>query len=398
MPVNSRIYIPEFIDPLTHILIKSPGVFIIKGMIKIDKKTKNLVKRIKINEIAIIDHKDLDELAGKSLLEKHPKAVINVNSSISGKYPNRGPFILLKAGVTVIDNCRGNLFDILSDGDIIEIIEGSVFYKGIKIGVGNKLNLENVQVQLNKAKSNLELELKKFINNTLIYARKEKELILDIHVPDIDINFHNRHALIVVRGKDYKEDLEAVKSYIHEMKPIIIAVDGGADACLQRGYIPDVIIGDMDSITDSALQSGGEIIVHAYPDGRAPGLQRITALGLKCTTFPASGTSEDIAMLLAYEKGAELITAVGTHSHMIDFLEKGRKGMASTLLVRLKIGDKLVDAKGVSRLYKNKLQYKYFIQIILSILIPLTLISFFSPSLRQLFQLLAIKILLIFKF
>ena len=370
----------------------------LKGKVVKDKTTKNLVKNIKPGEIALIDHKDLDQIAGQSLVECQVKAVLNINKSISGKYPNQGPLTLVKSGIPLIDNCNKDLFNRLQHHEKIEIKEGEIYQQNKKIGEGNKLNVSKIKDQLKKSRKNLHQELNNFIENTLTYAHKEKDLILDLSIPDIDFNFNNRQALIVVRGINYKDDLQIIKSYINEIEPVIIAVDGGADACLEQGYIPDIIIGDMDSVSDRALFCGAKIIVHAYPDGKAPGLDRVKKLGIDPLLFPAPGTSEDIAMLLAYEKGAELITAVGTHSNMIDFLEKGRPGMASTILVRMKIGNKLVDAKGVSKLYKRNIHYHYWLQIIFSILLPLSILSFFSPPLKNFLQLLILKLSLFFDF
>ena len=136
---------------------------------------------------------------------------------------------------------------------------------------------------------------------------------------------------------------------------MLIGVDGGADALLETGYCPDLIVGDMDSVSDDALRCGAEIVVHAYRDGNAPGLERVRRLGVEPVVFPATGTSEDVAMLLADDKGASLIVAVGTHATLVEFLDKGRSGMASTFLTRLRVGGKLVDAKGVSRLYRSRI-------------------------------------------
>jgi uncharacterized membrane-anchored protein len=162
-------------------------------------------------------------------------------------------------------------------------------------------------------------------------------------------------VLIVVRGYHYKEDLVALRPYIREYRPILVGVDGGADALLEMRLKPDMIVGDMDSVSDAALQSGAELVVHAYRDGRAPGLERLERMGLHAIAFPATGTSEDVAMLLADDKGAELIVAVGTHATLVEFLDKGRAGMASTFLTRLRVGGKLIDAKGVSRLYRSRI-------------------------------------------
>lgn len=368
----------------------------IRGRVVVDKRTKELVKRIKANQIAIIDHQDIDHVASQSLVEKQVKAVLNLAPSISGNYPNNGPSILLEAGIPLIDiNINEDVS--LQDGDYIWFENGNLFRKDRKIGRGVVLTKEIITARMAKARVNMENLLSDFIDNTLIYAQREKNLIVDLNTPDIGVSFKGKHVLIVVRGANYKEDLKAIRSYIQELKPVIIAVDGGADACLENGYQPDIVIGDMDSVSDHALKKSRYIIVHAYPDGRAPGLKRIKDLGLDYILFPAPGTSEDIAMILAHDKGAELIVAVGTHSNMVDFLEKGRAGMGSTFLVRLKLGDKLVDAKGVSKLYQSKIHSYYWLQVLLAFLLPLGLIGFFSPSIKHIIQLLALRIKLFFK-
>ena len=253
--------------------------------------------------------------------------------------------------------------------------------------------MEYVERQLNKGNLNIEKELDSFIENTLEYAKKEKEIVIgNLNIPKIKTKISNRHVLIVVRGKDYKRDLEAIRVYIKEKKPILIGVDGGGDALLEFGYIPDIIIGDMDSVSDNCLKHSKEIIVHAYTDGTAPGLERINKLNISAYKFSAPGTSEDIALLLAYHYHADLIVAVGTHSNMIDFLEKGRKGMASTFLVRLKVGSKLVDAKGVNKLYKNSLEIKYLLTLGFAALLPIIILSVMFPPIKEIIQLLHMRI------
>jgi uncharacterized membrane-anchored protein len=171
-------------------------------------------------------------------------------------------------------------------------------------------------------------------------------------VPEIRTPVQGRHCLVVVRGYGHQADLAALRPYIAQVRPVLIGVDGGADALVDAGHRPDLIVGDMDSVSDATLRSGAELVVHAYPDGRSPGLGRLRRLNLPAVVFPAAATSEDIAMLLADGHGAELIVAVGGHATLGEFLDKGRGGMASTFLTRLKIGGRLVDAKGVSRLYR----------------------------------------------
>ncbi|GAV25643.1 hypothetical protein ciss_15760 [Carboxydothermus islandicus] len=369
----------------------------IRGVALLDKKTKNLIKRLKPGQIAVIDHQDIDEVAARGLIEKKVKAVINCAQSISGKYPNIGPLLLVQNGISLIDEAPRKLFDVLNEGDFLIIREGKIYRNDEFLGEGTVLDVEKIKAKMEATKENLGETMLAFIENTLHYARKETGLILGQYPPPpINTDFRGRHALIVVRGHNYQEDLKAIRIYINEVKPVLIGVDGGADALREAGYCPDIIIGDMDSVSDETLKCGAEIIVHAYPNGEAPGLKRLHELGLNAKIYPAPGTSEDIAMLLAYEKGAELIVAVGTHSNLFDFLEKGRKGMGSTFLVRLLVGAKLVDAKGVNKLYKSRLKARYLLHLIVAALIPVVIILAVSPVTRNLFRVLLIQLKLLF--
>lgn len=365
-----------------------------KGRVRVGKRTKDLVKRIEPGEWAVIDHLDLDEVAAWSLVERKVKAVLNASSFISGRYPNPGPGILLKHGIFLMDNLGKEIMELLKDGDYISIIGNNICKEKVPLAQGTVLSSNLIELKMQQAKNNLKDELDKFIANTLEYAAREKDVILNnLALPSIKTDFSGRHVLIVVRGKNYKEDLRIIKPYINEVKPILIGVDGGGDVLWDAGYHPDIIIGDMDSVKDKTLKVGAELIVHAYPDGRAPGLPRLESLGLSALTFPAPGTSEDIAMLLAYEKGASLIVAVGTHTSMLDFLEKGRKGMASTFLVRLKVGSILVDAKGVSQLYTSKgIKPKDIAFVFAAALLPMFLILDLAPATQQILRLLSLKV------
>ncbi|MDK2824560.1 MAG: hypothetical protein PWQ67_1528 [Clostridia bacterium] len=369
----------------------------LKGKVCVDRKTKNLTKRIQPGEIAVIYHPDLDEVAAQALVEAKVKAVINAGLSISGKYPNQGPAVLLKAGIPLIDNVGVNIME-LKDGQVVFIKENKIYLDNRLIGTGQKMTTERLKNLLMETQKNLGKELNKFVNNTLTYALKEKELILNnVSYPKIKTIFKGKHVVIVVRGQSYKEDLLAIKPYLNEVKPVLVAVDGGADALLELGYKPDLILGDMDSISDRALRCNAELLVHAYINGKAPGIERLKKLGLDYLIFPIPGTSEDAAMLLAHAKGAELIVAVGTHSNMIDFLEKGRAGMASTVLVRIKVGSKLIDAKGVSKLYRPKVYVGHLAQVLIAGLIPIFIVSSISPILNQFWRILILKLRLLIR-
>lgn len=372
-------------------------MFEYRGLVRVDRRTKNLVKRLRPGEIALIDHADLDHVAAESLIRQKIRLVINASPSITGKYPNPGPKMLLDAGIPILDAVGPDCFNQIQEGWIIEIRGNQVFYKQEKIGEGNLLNRDIVEALMQEAKKNIGQELEKFVQNTLEYAIKEKDMILGgLKFPEIATPLGHRHVLVVVRGLNYREDLQAVQPYIREVHPVLVGVDGGADALMEFGYQPDLIIGDMDSVSDSTLQCGAELVVHAYPDGRAPGLERLEAMGLPAKVFPAPGTSEDIAFLLAYEYGADLIVAVGSHSNMIDFLEKGRKGMASTFLVRLKVGSIMVDARGVNMLYHGRMRMKYLWLILAAALLPLILVFSIDDFTKEWFRLIWIRLRIIF--
>ncbi len=329
-----------------------PGV---TGVVRLDRRTKNLTKRLRPGEIAVIDHVDLDRVSAEALVDCKVAGVVNVADSISGRYPNLGPEILVEAGIPLVDGVGREVFSILHEGEQVRLDEGTLYRGGEAVAKGLAQDAKSVAELMEDARSGLSTQLEAFTANTLEYLRREKDLLLDgVGVPQIHTPMESRHVLIVVRGYDYREDLVALKPYIREYRPVLIGVDGGADALVENGYVPDLIVGDMDSVKDETLKCGAEVIVHAYRDGRAPGSERLERLGVESIEFPATGTSEDVAMLLADSKGASLIVAVGTHNSLVEFLDKGRSGMASTFITRLRVGAKLVDAKGVGRLYRSR--------------------------------------------
>jgi uncharacterized membrane-anchored protein len=324
--------------------------------VRVDRRTKNLTKRLKPGEIAIIDHEDIDRVSADALVSCRPAAVVNASRSMSGRYPNQGPELILAAGIPIIDNVGAEILTTVHDGDRLRIKNGAVLAGEQEVARGEVLELEQIRVEMVQARSAMSEQIESFAMNTIEYLRAERDLLIDgVGVPDIRTSVDGRHALIVVRGHHYREDLAILRSYIREYRPVLVGVDGGADAILEAGLVPDIVVGDMDSVSDRALTSGAEIVVHAYRDGRAPGAERVRALGVEPVIFAAVGTSEDIAMLLADDKGADLIVAVGTHATLEEFLDKGRSGMSSTFLTRLRVGSKLVDAKGVSRLYRSRI-------------------------------------------
>jgi uncharacterized membrane-anchored protein len=343
------------------------------GTVRLDRRTKRLVGRLRPGDIAVIDHLDLDWVAADSLVSAGVSAVLNAKPSISGRYPNLGPEVLVTAGIPLLDELGDELFQLLREGDQVRVDGDRVYLGEQLVAQGTRQGEETVAAAMVAAREGLSAQLEAFAANTMEYLRQERSLLLDgVGVPDVETEIADRHCLIVVRGYDYQADLDVLRPYIREFKPVLIGVDGGADALVEAGYTPDLIVGDMDSVSDDVLRCGAELVVHAYPDGRAPGLTRVNRLGLAAQVFPAAATSEDIALLLADEHGASLIVAVGLHWTLVEFLDKGRGGMASTLLTRLKIGGKLVEPKGVSRLYRQGIPGSSLLLLVLAALAALT--------------------------
>ena len=366
--------------PLTH-RTKTEDLPGIIGTARLDRRTKNLVKRLSPGDIAIIDHRDLDRLSADALIERQVAAVVNVSASISGRYPNHGPQVLVEAGIPLLDEAGPDVFTRVTEGTVVWL-DGEDLYVGEEvIAKGRLQTAESVQAAMEKARAGAAAQLQAFVANTLEYMTKEGGLLVDgIVTPQLRTRIEGRHVLVVVRGHHHREDLATLRSYIREFKPLMVAVDGGADTLLEAGYQPSLIVGDMDSVSDRGLQCGAELVVHAYPDGKAPGLARVENLGLSAVVCPAPGTSEDVALLLVDQKGASLIVAVGTHNTLDEFLDRGRAGFSSTFLTRLRVGGKLVDAKGVSRLYRPRVSGWALAALVLAASITMLIVLAISPA------------------
>jgi uncharacterized membrane-anchored protein len=365
----------------------------IEGRVRLGRRTKHLVKRLEPGDVAVIDHVNIDRIAAEELIATGVSAVINASPSSNGRYPNAGPLLLAQAGVRLIDVEGADPFELLVDGNLVSLAGGAVLGGGRELLRGRVLGVEELERQRGEQLERVDEALAEFAENTVAHVRQESDLLTgSVEFPATRVSFRDRHVLIVVRGDRHRRDLKALRAYIRDVRPIVVAVDGGADGVLEAGMKPDLIVGDMDSAGDQALRCGAELIVHAYPDGRSPGRQRLLDLGLDHTLLPAAGTSEDVAMLMAYEKGAALIVSVGAHFNLIEFLDRKRGGMSSTFLTRLRIGEKLVDAKGVSRLYNPSSPFGPMALFLAAFMVLLAIVVITSPALSDLVELVWLKI------
>lgn len=353
------------------------------GRARVGKRTKDLTKRLEAGDIAVIDHADIDRVAADGLIDAGVAAVVNAALSISGRYPNGGPMRLVKAGVLLIDDVGPSIMDAIVDGQQVRLQGGAVLVGDEELGAGHVLGEAEVQRRMDEARAGIGHELQRFAENTLEYVQREAELVFaPIVLPKLTTSFEDRHALVVVRGHDYKEDLRVLRSYIREFRPVLIGVDGGTDALLAVGLTPNIILGDFDSVSARGMEVGAELVHHVHPDGRNPGYEELQAFGKPYVELVVEGTSEDAAMLLAYEGGAKLIVAVGTHDTMVEFLDKGRAGMSSTFLTRLRLGPMLVDAKGVARLYEPTVRRGDLILLVLAALLVMVIVTLVSEPLQ----------------
>jgi uncharacterized membrane-anchored protein len=353
------------------------------GPARVGRRTKDLVKQLQPGEIAVISHADLDRVAADGLIEAQVAAVVNAAVSITGRYPNGGPLRIVSAGIPLIDGADDAVMDLIGDGDRITVDATGILRDGRRLSAGELLTLPLIEEKMEAARDAIGDELERFAVNTLEYIEKEARLTFaPVKLPPIRTKFDGRHALVVVRGHDYREDLRALRAYILEFHPVLIGVDGGADALLEMRLKPDMIIGDFDSLSEKAWTCGAELVHHVHPDGRAPGREALQERGVEYHEFFIEGTSEDAAMLLAYELRAKLIIAVGTHATMVEFLDKGRAGMSSTFLTRLRIGPMLVDAKGVSQLYAGRVRRRDIAILIAAGLVAMLAVALASEELR----------------
>ena len=355
-----------------------PGVI---GTARLDRSTKRLTPRLQPGDIAVVDHVDLDRVSADALVAAGVAAVVNTAPSISGRYPNLGPEILVDAGIPLLDVVGPEVFGQLRDGETVRVHDGSLYCGERFLVAGDAQDTASVGAATADARTGLATQLEAFAANTREYLLQERDLLLDgVGVPEISTVLGGRPALIVARGYDYLDDLAALRPYIRDHRPVLVGVDGGADALLEVGLRPDLIVGELDAVTDQALTSGAEVVLHADRDGRAPGLERVRDLGVPAVLFPAAGTSEDVALLLADAAGASLLVAVGTHATLVEFLDKGPQGMASTFLTRLRVGAKLVDAKAVSRLYRRQISVWSLLLLVLATVIAMAAAVYVSSA------------------
>jgi uncharacterized membrane-anchored protein len=338
------------------------------GVARVDRRTGDLLRRIGPGDIVVLDQLDLDRATADALVAAGVAGVVNASPSISGRFPNLGPELLVDAGIPLIDGVGVHALREIREGSRLRLHAGTVYSGDREVARGTQQSAETIADQMIEAKAGMSAQLEAFSANTIEFLRRERTLILDgIGVPELRVPVRGRQVLVVASGTDHVEDLKQLKRYISEHRPVFIGVDGGADALREAGYKVDVLVGDPDTVSTSTLTSGAEVVIPAQPDGHAPGLERIQDLGIGAVTFPASGNSEDLALLLADAHGACLVVTVGFQATLREFLDGGRAGSnPSTFLTRLKLGSKLVDGKAAASLHRSRVSAVAVVLLVLA--------------------------------
>lgn len=325
------------------------------GVARVDRRLPRLLDRLNAGDIAIIDLPDLDRTSAESLVAAKVSAVVNAQPSISGRYPNLGPEVLVANGILLLDDVGTEIFSAVRDGAKIRIADNAVHVGDKAVAHGTKQDAQSIAEAMISAKAGLAAQLENFGAGAQQHMQRERELLLDgSGVPEVRTQFKGRHVVLVANGFEHKTDLKALKHYIREFHPVLVGINGGADALLAAGYKPDVVVGDLDDIGEKALRAAGEVVAHADFQGRVPGLARVQDLGIETVLFATSGTSEDAAMLLADKGDARLIVTVGMRASLEELLDARRGSIASTVLTRLKLGGRLVDAKAAALLFQSR--------------------------------------------
>ena len=329
-----------------------PGLI---GTARVDRNIDRLLRRVCPGDIVVLDVLDLDRITADALVEADIAAVINASPSVSGRYPNLGPEVLVNNGVTLIDETGPEIFKKVKDGSKIRLHEGGVYSGDRRLIRGTERTDHDIADLMREAKSGLAAHLEAFAGNTIEFIKSESPLLIDgIGIPEIDLDMRRRHVVIVGDEEHATDDLKSLKPFIKEYQPVLIGVGSGADVLKKAGYRPQLIVGDPDQISTDVLKCGAQVVLPADADGHAPGLERIQDLGVGAMTFPAAGSASDLALLLADHHGAALLVTAGHTANIETFFDRTRtQSNPSTFLTRLRVGEKLVDAKAVATLYRN---------------------------------------------
>jgi len=344
-----------------------PGVV---GTVRAGRRAETVAPRLKPGDIAVLDHTDLDRASARALVDAGAVLVLNAQPMISGRFPNLGPELLARADVTMVDGLGVDGVAALGDGRAVRVHEGRVYAGETEVAAGRVVDLATVEAEMAAARAGLVTQLESLTRTSTEFLRREQDLLLHGEgVPRTATRFAGRSAVVVLAGPEHLAELRAIRPYLKEQEPVVVAVGKVADLLRERGQRPDVVVLDADDDVDrpsaATLKAARDVVVRSGP-GRPSGAEGLERLGIRPLVFTTTATAEDAALLLADAGDARLVIGVGLHASLEEFLDRQRGGLASTYLTRLRLGSRLVDAAAVPRLYSGRVRPHHLLLLMLA--------------------------------
>jgi uncharacterized membrane-anchored protein len=362
------------------------------GPARVAADAATVAARVRPGDIAVIDHLDLDRSSAEALVAARPAAVLNAARSISGRYPNLGPQVLVAAGVPLVDDLGPDVLSV-PDGHPLRVADGAVYDGEALLAEGDVQTPASVAEAMAGARDGLATQLQAFAANGMAYLRDEQGLLLEGEgVPQLATTIAGRPVLVVVAGAATAGELAAVRPFVREHRPVLVGVDGGADLLLAAGLRPDIVLGALDQVSERALTGGAELVVLVPRTGETPGVPRLRRLDLAFVTYHAGGAAADAALLLADARGADLVVGVGTRAGLLDLVDAGRESMAGTVLTRLRVGATLLDAGAVARLYRHRISTWQVLLLVVAALVALGVALAVTPAGQDLYAALGARL------
>jgi uncharacterized membrane-anchored protein len=231
----------------------------------------------------------------------------------------------------------------------------SVDVGGLELS-GRVMDAVAIDAALAEAESGMATQLAVFTANAMdVLDRSGGALLEGEGLPELGVDVKGKHVVVVAAGYGAQDALQSIKPFLRDHKPVVIAVSDGAEVARKARIQPAVIIGATAGVSDSSLKAAKSVIIHGAAGSVADaGEAKLGAIGREHASSDLAVASEDLAILLARAGGARSIVTVGIEATLLDFLESGRVDSAGTFLARLSAGPRLVDARALASVYRNR--------------------------------------------
>lgn len=357
----------------------------IHGIARVDPHARKLAARLEPGDIAVIDFRDLDRATAQAFVSAGAAAVLNAAPSMSGRYPNLGPLVLLESGICLLDDLGADIMTV-KEGASITINFDEVSQRGRVIATGHRVSLLDARETTNSARNGFATQIRAFAETTGEYLEREASLLLNgSGLPDLPVDLQGKVVLLVLDDSHSLDQLRKARPWIRDTHPVVIAVDGGGDIAVKAGLRPHLIVGDMELVPEKLLRSRAEILI-GLDEKYTPGIERLKRMGISHHEVSTSAPAADLAMLYASLSGASAIVTAGEHTTFEDFLDRGRTGMAASFFTRLRAGGQLIALPAVMATYRHRIRSFSVVMLILSAVIALGAAFFTTPLGYDLFQ------------